>query len=234
MPASTARPKPSRSTAARLRAASRCASRASHARSSKADLTPLRITWLGHSTVLFELDGKRIVTDPVLGRRVAHLWRHSTPVPPLGHLDAVLISHAHHDHLDVRSLRRLAPGTRIFAPAGSAGLLRKKHLGVVEEVAVGDLLQLGPVTVTALPARHATKRSPLGQESTAVGFRVEGSSSAVFFGDTDLFEGMSDMSPSDVALLPVRGWGPTIGAGHMNPERAARAAALLRPRVAIP
>src|SRR4051794_36384903 len=201
MPASTARPKPSRSTAARLRAASRCASRASHARSSKADLTPLRITWLGHSTVLFELDGKRIVTDPVLGRRVAHLWRHSTPVPPLGHIDAVLISHAHHDHLDVRSLRRLTSGTRILAPSGSAGLVRKKHLGSVEEVSVGDRIQVGPAAVTVLPARHATKRSPVGQESDAVGFRVEGSASAVFFGDTDLFDGMRELEPSDVALL---------------------------------
>jgi len=184
--------------------------------------------------VLVELDGLRLLTDPVLGRRVAHLWRHSAPPSPFDKVDAVLISHAHHDHLDVRSLRRLGTDTRILAPAGSATVLRKKGFTQVEEVAAGEMVELPPLRVRVLPARHRTKRIPLGSESPAVAFRVDGTASVIFFGDTELFDQMRDFGPVDVALLPVWGWGPSIGPGHMNPERAARAAALLQARVAIP
>ena len=180
------------------------------------------------------MDGCRLLTDPVLGRRVAHLWRHSAAVPPVPPLDAVLISHAHHDHLDVRSLRKLAPTTRIVAPAGSAEVLRKKGFARVDEVAAGDSVDVAGVRVRALPAEHRTKRAPLGDEFPAIGFKLEGTASAIFFGDTDLFDGMRRLGPTDLALLPVWGWGPTIGPGHMNPKRAAEAAALLQAQVAIP
>jgi L-ascorbate metabolism protein UlaG (beta-lactamase superfamily) len=180
------------------------------------------------------LDGCRILTDPVIGQRVAHLWRHSARVPPLGNVDAVVVSHAHHDHLDLRSLRRLPPDTRILAPAGSAELLRRKHFNAITEVAVGDDVQIGAVTATAVPALHHTRRAPMRAESQAVGFRIHGTLSCVFFGDTDLFEEMAAIGPVDVALVPIWGWGPTIGPGHLNPERAAHAVKLLRPRYAVP
>ena len=73
------------------------------------------------------------------------------------------------------------------------------------------------------------------RRSAAIGFLVEGERRVYFAGDTDLFEGMGELAPGlDIALLPVWGWGPSIGTGHLDPERAARAAALLSPRVAIP
>jgi L-ascorbate metabolism protein UlaG (beta-lactamase superfamily) len=184
--------------------------------------------------VLIELDGRRLLTDPVLGQRVAHLRRQSAPVADVGEVDAVLISHAHRDHLDIGSLRRLGPTTRLIAPGGVGGLLRGKGFGAVEELDVGGETTVGTATVLALPALHRTKRTPMGSESPTVGFRIEGSASVVFFGDTDLFDDMARIAAPDVALVPVWGWGPTIGPGHLDPERAARAVELLRPRIAIP
>ena len=181
------------------------------------------------------MDGRRLLTDPVLAQRVAHLRRHSSPVGDIGHVDAVLVSHAHRDHLDIRSLRRVGMRTRIVAPAGVGGLLRRKGFEAVDELREGDSTEVGPLALTALHADHPTKRIPLGRESPTLGFRVQGSAGVVFFGDTDVFDGMAALGPPpDVALLPVWGWGPTIGPGHLDPAGAARAVELLRPRVAVP
>src|SRR3954469_21378796 len=80
-----------------------------------------RLTWLGHATVLLELGGARILTDPVLRPRVAHL-RREVPVPgDVGRLDAILVSHGHHDHLDLPTLRRLDPSAPVLAPPDAAG-----------------------------------------------------------------------------------------------------------------
>ena len=180
------------------------------------------------------MDGRRLLTDPVLGQRVAHLRRHSAPVTQVDPIDAVMISHAHRDHLDVRSLRRLGADTRLIVPDGVGAMLRAKGFSDVEELAVDATAAIGPMEVLAVPAVHRTKRTPLGRESPTLGFRLQGAASLVFFGDTDVFDGMAALGPVDVALLPVWGWGPTIGRGHLDPERAARAVALMRPRVAIP
>ena len=181
------------------------------------------------------MDGQRLLTDPLLAQRVAHLRRHSPPVGEVGHVDAVLVSHAHRDHLDIRSLRRLGTRTRIVAPAGVGGLLRRKGFAAVDELREGDSAAVGTLAIAALRADHHTKRIPLGRESPTLGFRIGGSASVVFFGDTDVFDGMSALgAPADVALLPIWGWGPTIGPGHLDPAGAARAVELLRPRVAIP
>ena len=180
------------------------------------------------------MDGLRLLTDPVLGRRVAHLWRRSSQVREVGSVDVVLISHAHHDHLDIPSLRRLGSAARIVTPPGCGDLLRKKGFAHVEELAAGESVAVGSLQIRALPALHHTRRMPFGGESPAIGFEIEGTSKATFFGDTDLFDAMRELGPTDLALLPVWGWGPTIGPGHMNPERAAQAAALLQARVAIP
>jgi L-ascorbate metabolism protein UlaG (beta-lactamase superfamily) len=91
------------------------------------------------------------------------------------------------------------------------------------------------LTVTAVEANHPNGGRLLERRSAAIGFLVEGERRVYFAGDTDLFEGMGELAPGlDIALLPVWGWGPSIGTGHLDPERAARAAALLSPRVAIP
>jgi L-ascorbate metabolism protein UlaG (beta-lactamase superfamily) len=190
-----------------------------------------QLTWLGHATVLLELGGARLLTDPVLRSRVAHLRRHAgVPADP-GPLDGVLISHLHRDHLDLPTLRRVDPSVPIVMPAGGAGGLRRAGRDV-REVRPGDSLRLGGARMQVVPAAHDGRRDPLGPSAQPVGFVVDG---VYFAGDTELFAGMAELAGSvDVALLPIWGWGRSIGPGHMNPEQAARALALLRPRIAVP
>jgi L-ascorbate metabolism protein UlaG (beta-lactamase superfamily) len=198
---------------------------------------PDRITWLGHSTVLLELSGMRLLTDPVLRSRIGHLVRVSQAVDHalLSPLDAVLISHFHRDHFDIPSLRRLPRDAHLVVPAGGGTLAAEQDFRVVTEIAPGEEIRLGSVTVTAVPALHDGRREPLAPPVEAVGYVVSGRTGVYFAGDTDVFDGMSDLGPDlDVALLPVWGWGPTLGEGHMDPVGAARALPLLRPRIAIP
>ena len=193
------------------------------------------VTYVGHATTLIEVDGTRLLTDPVLMARIGHI-RRIAPLPAARfRVDAVLISHAHHDHLDLRSLRRLAEDIPVVAPPGSAQVVRRWTRRRVIEAEPGTRARVGAVEVLATPAEHDGRRVPVGPKMPAVGYVVEGTSRVAFFGDTDLFDGMSDLAGGlDVALLPIWGWGPRVGPGHMDPERAARAAALLRPRVAVP
>ena len=194
------------------------------------------LRWLGHSTVLLDVGGARLLTDPLLRSRVLHL-RRAAPlvVEPLEGLDAVLISHLHYDHLDPPSLRRLDRGVTVVVPRGAARVLRKSGFENVEEVTVGDTARIGGATVRAVRADHTSSRV-LGARSEALGFVVEGDGRAVYFpGDTDLYPEMADLGPGlDVALLPIWGWGPSLGPGHLDPRRAAEALALLRPRIAVP
>jgi L-ascorbate metabolism protein UlaG (beta-lactamase superfamily) len=193
---------------------------------------PLSLTWLGHSTVLLEAAGARLLTDPLLRPRVLHLRRVAPPAAaPDGELDAVLISHVHYDHLDLGSLRRLRV-KRFVVPRGAARLLARRGLGPVVELAEGDELPLNGVTVRATHAAHPARRW-VGA-SASVGYVVAAPERVYFAGDTDLFDGMRRLAPLDVALLPVAGWGPRVGPGHLDPRQAAEALRLLQPRVAIP
>jgi L-ascorbate metabolism protein UlaG (beta-lactamase superfamily) len=195
-----------------------------------------RIEYVGHATVLLELDGVRILTDPLLRKRIVHLRRAvALPDSPPRSLDAVLISHLHFDHLDFPSLVRLGRVPRLVVPRGAAKLIGRKVLGSpVVELGRGEAMELGVLRVRATASVHDGRRLPIGVRAESVGYVVEGSSSIYFAGDTELFPGMSELAPVDVALLPVAGWGPNIGPGHMDPRAAAEAARLLRPKVAIP
>jgi L-ascorbate metabolism protein UlaG (beta-lactamase superfamily) len=189
------------------------------------------ITWLGHATVVADLDGTRLVTDPVLRRRVFHLVRGRAADPP-ARIDGVLLSHLHYDHLDRPSLAALGRGVRIVVPRGGARLLR--GFSRVEEVVPGEGLELGSLSVDVVAAEHDGRRLPVGPPVQAVGYVLRGSRSVYFAGDTDLHAGMSALAPLDLALLPVAGWGRKLGPGHLDPLRAAEALALLRPAVAVP
>src|SRR3954454_4437662 len=197
----------------------------------------LRMTWLGHATALVELDGARVITDPVLRDRMGPLVRYAPPPSdaPLDGIDAVLLSHLHLDHADLPSLRRLGASTPVVAPRGAGSWLEARGLRDVHELGAGDETSIGPLTVTATHATHDGRRWPVGVRAQPIGLVVEGSRSVYFAGDTDLFPAMADLAGSiDLALLPVAGWGPTLGPGHLDPERAATAAALITPRLAIP
>lgn len=198
----------------------------------------MQLTYVGHATVLLETEGRRILTDPMLRNRVTHLTRRPSPVDPAWYngLDAVLISHLHWDHFDTASLRLLNHKTRFIVPLGTAPLLEKLGFRHVEEVNVGEQTNVGPLTITATYAEHGRSRLPFGRSAPCLGFLINGGHTTYFPGDTDLFPEMTALAPQpiDLALLPVWGWGPTLGNGHMTPQRAAEALTLLRPRLAIP
>jgi L-ascorbate metabolism protein UlaG (beta-lactamase superfamily) len=200
-------------------------------------MSECRVTYVGHATILIDLDGVRVLTDPVLRARVVHLRRIAPPVPAgsLGQVDAILLSHAHWDHLDLPSLRTFDRSVRIVAPRGLGALLRKLRFAEISEVDVGEKLTIGGVEVTATPAEHDGRRGPLGVSAPALGFVVTGSKRVYFAGDTDLFTDMEAIGGSlDLALLPVAGWGKKLGPGHLDAARAATAASLLKPRMAVP
>ncbi|HVA87572.1 MAG TPA: MBL fold metallo-hydrolase [Candidatus Saccharimonadales bacterium] len=199
--------------------------------------TSIKIEFLGHSTVLMELDGVRVLTDPLLRGGVGPLRRHPPAHDPIGGpIDVVLISHAHRDHLDLPSLRLLEGAPRVVVPRGLGSLLRRSGVRNVEEVAAEARIDLGGgVEAVAFPALHDGSRPPFGPRADALGYVIEGSASAYFAGDTDLFPEMALLRDRiDVALLPVWGWGPRLGPGHLDPERAAEATAMIRPRLAVP
>jgi L-ascorbate metabolism protein UlaG (beta-lactamase superfamily) len=195
------------------------------------------LTYVGHATVLVALDGVRLLTDPLLRTRVAHLRRRvRVDAGALRGVDAVLVSHAHYDHLDLPSLERLGRSTPVVAPRGTGGLLRVRRFEHVVEVRVGETIPVGDVRVTAVPAEHDGGRGPFGARGDALGYLFEGSRRIYFAGDTDLFPEMASLAEGlDVALVPIWGWGPSLGRGkHLDPERAAEAVALLRPRIVVP
>jgi L-ascorbate metabolism protein UlaG (beta-lactamase superfamily) len=187
--------------------------------------------------VLVATSGVRLLTDPLLRTRVAHLRRRAKVDPSaLRGVDAVLVSHGHYDHLDLPSLERLGRSTPVIVPRGLGRLLRQRRFEHVVEIDVGERVTIGGVTVEATFADHEGERGPLGARSSALGYVIEGSHRVYFAGDTDLFEGMSELAGGlDLALVPIWGWGPTLGSGkHLDPERAAEAVARLEPRIAVP
>ncbi|MET8633029.1 MBL fold metallo-hydrolase [Streptomyces sp. NPDC004096] len=202
---------------------------------------PVEITWWGHATCTVEDAGTRVLTDPLFARRLAHLRRRrgAPPPPEASVADVVLVSHLHADHLHVPSLARLAPGTRLLVPRGALaqvpGLRRLGRLRLTE-VAPGDVVRVDDLVVRVVPARHDGRRLPVGpHRSPALGFVLEGGARTYFAGDTGLFESMAEeVGPVDVAILPVGGWGPYLGPGHLDAGRAAEALTRLMPRSAVP
>jgi L-ascorbate metabolism protein UlaG (beta-lactamase superfamily) len=193
-----------------------------------------RVRWLGHATVLIESGEARLLTDPLLRTRLWHLSRR-VPVPPVGGpLDAVLISHVHRDHLDLASLAALQGSPCIVGPHGLADVLLHRGFDHVIELEEGEATTVAGVRVVATSARHPTRRGWRSPWVPSLGFIIEGAQRIYFAGDTDVYPEMARLTPLDLALLPVWGWGPKLGAGHMDPHSAAQAVQLLRPRVAVP
>jgi L-ascorbate metabolism protein UlaG (beta-lactamase superfamily) len=201
----------------------------------------IQVTWLGHATVLLELDGVRLITDPLL-RRHAGILRRRGPAPrpgSWGRLDAVLLSHLHLDHADLRSLRLLA-GVPVLTAGPNARWVRRKGLlapgagaGAWTRIAGSD------VEVRLVPATHHSRPMP-HRPNAAVGHLVRGPSGVVWAaGDTALFPEMEELAgwaggAVDLAVVPVGGWGPRLSAGHLDPEQAAVACRLAGARHAVP
>ena len=200
-------------------------------------LSSLHLSYIGHATVLIEMDGIRLLTDPLLRSRVGPLRRKGT-VPDLAlyqNVDAVLISHIHLDHLDLLSLRLLARGTQLIVPRGAGKVLIRQKFQHVTELRAGQTVELGPAKITATYAKHHAFGHRLGPNTDCLGFIISGSYKVYFAGDTGLFPEMANLAENlDVALLPVWGWGPRLRGLHLTPYQAAQSVALLRPRLAVP
>lgn len=200
-----------------------------------------RVTYIGHATLLIDINGARIITDPVLRDSLWHLRRRApnpshrllSQRPP----DLILLTHLHSDHTDLPSLRMLPPHVPILAPIGSAGYLSRRLKHPIYEVTIGDQVELGPLRVAVTPAAHSDLNPPPRPHTPVLSYVIHGPISLYFVGDTDLFDEMATIArvhAPEVALLPVSGFGPYIGNGHLTARTAAQALRLLRPRVAIP
>ena len=200
-------------------------------------MTDTQLTFVGHATILIEFDGVRLLTDPILRDKVMHLRRRTQVFETAWYrdIDAVLLSHLHYDHLDFPSLELLRDDTKMIVPTGMGAMLQRRGFENIQELALDAVTSIGPVSITATRADHDRARFRYGPAADTLGFVISGSSTIYFPGDTDIFPEMKDIATSlDVALMPVWGWGPTLGKGHLDPYRAALALQLLKPRIAIP
>lgn len=206
----------------------------------------LRATWLGHSTVLLEIDGARVLTDPVWSERASPFGfagpRRFHPAPvaldALPALDAVVLSHDHYDHLDRTAIRALASqGARVITSLGVGAHL--EAWGVAAERIVeldwweSYELPATAVRVTATPAQHFSGRAP-GQRNQSLwsGFALRGPRHHVFFsGDTGLTDAYRELPARlgafDLALLEVGAFHPSWGDLHLGPDYAVDALEML-------
>lgn len=199
------------------------------------------VTWWGHAGVTVEDSGVRVLADPVLSAGLAHLRRRRGPVPApdARRADLVVVSHLHLDHLHVPSLRALPAAAPVLLPRGALravpGLRALADRDLVE-VGPGDEVVVGPVAVRVVPAEHDGRRWPWSPAGTAaLGHVVTGSARTYVAGDTDLSEDVVEaVGEVDVALLPVGGWGPGLGPGHLDARRAAELLARVGARDAVP
>ena len=117
----------------------------------------------------------------------------------------------------------------------AADVLTRHGFGPVVEMDAGEVFTLKGVNIEATPANHANRHMPSRPRTRALGYVIHAHRRVYFAGDTDLFHGMADIGDRlDVALLPVWGWGPTLGVGHLDPFRAAQALQMLQPALAVP
>lgn len=199
--------------------------------------SPLTVSFGGHSTLLIDLDGVRVLTDPLFRSFLLHLQRHAPPIE-LEHYtraDLLLISHSHLDHLDRRSLKLLPKDITAIVPSDTAKLMRGLGFSDVRGVSAGEKIEAHGIEIEAVHALHGGSRMPWNQTAETLGYIGRGSSSFYFAGDTDIFDEMSELEPAlDLALMPVWGWGPKLGEGHLDPVRAAEAVELIRPKIAVP
>ena len=198
----------------------------------------LSVTWIGHSTVRVDIGGRRLLTDPLLRHHNGPLRRRGPRPRPAQWqgVDAVLLSHLHHDHAELRSLR-LLPGVPVLTSTRNARWLRKHGLdgrGAETWTDVED------VQVRLVPAVHHSRPMP-HRPNDAHGHLLRWGSTTVWAaGDTSLYDDMvglpelAGVDGLDVVLVPIGGWGPRLSAGHMGPAEAAAACARTGARHALP
>jgi L-ascorbate metabolism protein UlaG (beta-lactamase superfamily) len=199
----------------------------------------IRVTWWGHATATVEIGGLRLLTDPVLTARVAHVLRRvGGPMPSSDAADAdvVVVSHLHADHLHLPSLRRVETPATLVVPHGAGLFAARAWPGSMVEARPGEALAFGSTTLTPVRALHDGHRFPgSGIRAPALGYVIEHGGIRVWFaGDTGWSGDLARLAPVTVALVPIGGWGPTLGPHHLDPEQAAHAVAVTRAAHAVP
>lgn len=201
---------------------------------------PLAVTWLGHATALLEVDGYRLLTDPVWSERCSPTPTlgprrlHPPPVPleSLPALDAIVISHDHYDHLDMATVRALSRSQRapFVVPLGVGAHLR--HWGIPDsriiELDWHSQTRIGQLTLTCTPARHYSGRFLSRGNTLWASWAILGPQHSVFFGgDSGYTHSFADIGaqygPFDITLLPIGAYNKSWPDIHMNPEEAVRA-----------
>jgi L-ascorbate metabolism protein UlaG (beta-lactamase superfamily) len=193
------------------------------------------VRYVGHSTVLLELDGVRILTDPFLRDRLGPLERHGPAPDPasIGPIDVVLVSHGHPDHCDRRSLSALEGRPTVVVPRRLGATVRRWVRGDVVELRAGERESIAGVSVEAIRAKHWI--SPGAPRAQPLGYVVGGTTRIWFAGDTGRVPEMRELRGRvDLALLPVWTWGPHRGPGHLGPEEAAAVVADVGVGAAVP
>jgi len=202
------------------------------------DATSTRVTYVGQGTVLIEMDGLRILTDPVLKRWVGPLRRYGAlPHHDVRHyIDVILISHLHLDHLDQPSLKLLPKSAVVIGPPLTGQTVHRVGFKTVVETRRDTSLHLGELEIEAVHAKHTRRRWVVSPATEPLGFLIHGSSTIYFAGDTGLFDHMEELHDRiDLALLPIETWGVRPPEGrHLSPRTAAHALTLLQPRMAVP
>ena len=201
--------------------------------------TGIHAAWIGHSTVLLSIDGFTILTDPVFSRRIGlsigpvtvGFKRLVAPALPLSEIlapDLILLSHAHMDHFDLPTLRRLEnPHSTLITAANTSDLLRtsrgKPRYAAVKELRWNETVQVGPVSIRAFEVRHWGARMRSDTYRGYNGYLIEaGRYRVVFGGDTaftDSFKQVRSSRPVDLAIMPIGAYDPWIAA-HCTPEQA--------------
>ena len=209
----------------------------------------MKVTYIGHATVLIELDGKYILTDPNYGNWLFLLPRQKNPglifdlLPPL---DLLLVSHGHYDHLHKRTLRRLQrrfPEVDVRCARGIRPMLQRMGFSHVQALHNWETDEVAGLRVTAVPSKHFGGRTFLagGFILGYTGFVIEGKEGSVYFpGDTAYseryFQEIGERFKIDIALLPIGAYKPRIylRGKHMNPEDAVMAFLDLKAEYMVP
>lgn len=201
------------------------------------------ITWIGHATLLYQLRGLTLLTDPIFSS-LPNIKRHQPPALSLGalpELDAVLISHNHMDHLDRHSVMGLSRDQLFVVPLGMASWFHRRGRRHVVELDWWESVRLGDYRITFVPAQHWSRRSVLDENrSLWGGFVVEGPDTALYYsGDTAYFEGFAEIGERlkpEVALLPIGAYTPRwiMQGQHLDPTEALQAFGDLGAKVLLP